>query len=504
MVNIVPSYCVSLDILLSECSFPSVSPSRPNSPEDCKNMNKKSNRTRSNIFSELENLAVTKEECTGQPVKQVLKVGEYTSPPRRWIVLAIFCAVFFMQAVVWNTWSPIAAAVLYAFPSWNNGSVALFSNWGSLCSVIFIAPACWLLNEKGLKVGCVIGSCFCTIGTGIRCLTMNEIWFTYCAHIGAFLNAIAGVIFGPSVVLLSSSWFPVNQRASATGAGTAMAALGVAGSYLLGPLLISLPVPDYPDKYYRYRLRQEIKMLMILDFAIHFLLLIIIIICFPANPPAPPSHSSCLSLGYKKSFKKSVQEKINIWLLGFAAAFCSGMTGPWISQLTILFSQYGFTAVETTRLGFWTIISSCCLSITVSRFSDLFQGHIKGILIGLSGFATLMFIWICSLMNNPPLVNKHSIIIAVICGFSASFACSPLFFELGAELAYPVSEGIVAGYIMSMTSISSVLVYGFLYLFTETALNLMNYGLVIYNILAFIILIFVEDQYYRLAVDENS
>ena len=31
-------------------------------------------------------------------------------------------------------------------------------------------------------------------------------------------------------------------------------------------------------------------------------------------------------------------------------------------------------------------------------------------------------------------------------GFAANFACTPLFFELAAEISYPVGEGVVAGF----------------------------------------------------------
>ena len=34
---------------------------------------------------------------------------------------------------------------------------------------------------------------------------------------------------------------------------------------------------------------------------------------------------------------------------------------------------------------------------------------------------------------------------AVTLGFAVNYACTPLFFELGSELAYPVGEGVVAG-----------------------------------------------------------
>jgi hypothetical protein len=35
--------------------------------------------------------------------------------------------------------------------------------------------------------------------------------------------------------------------------------------------------------------------------------------------------------------------------------------------------------------------------------------------------------------------------VSVILGFATNYACTPLFFELASEVAYPVGEGVVAG-----------------------------------------------------------
>ena len=56
-------------------------------------------------------------------------------------------------------------------------------------------------------------------------------------------------------------------------------------------------------------------------------------------------------------------------------------------------------------------------------------------------FTYLYLIQLC--FSNLIIVQIYA---SVILGFAANFACTPLFFELAAEISYPVGEGVVAGF----------------------------------------------------------
>lgn len=72
-----------------------------------------------------------------------------------WLVLALFCALLCMQCCIWNTWGPIAASVLIAFPSWNQSMVALLSDWGCISYLTCCVPCCWILYNKGFLVNAI-------------------------------------------------------------------------------------------------------------------------------------------------------------------------------------------------------------------------------------------------------------------------------------------------------------------------------------------------------------
>ena len=47
--------------------------------------------------------------------------------------------------------------------------------------------------------------------------------------------------------------------------------------------------------------------------------------------------------------------------------------------------------------------------------------------------------------------------VSVILGFATNYACTPLFFELASEVAYPVGEGVVAGLMTCVWTIVGII-----------------------------------------------
>lgn len=77
----------------------------------------------------------------------------------------------------------------------------------------------------------------------MRVITVHLPAVTYLTHVGQILNGLAGPVgmsIGPS---LSAAWFPVNQRVTATAVAGVANYVGVALSFLVGPMM----VPDRGD-----------------------------------------------------------------------------------------------------------------------------------------------------------------------------------------------------------------------------------------------------------------
>ncbi|KAK7069396.1 Solute carrier 49 member 4, partial [Halocaridina rubra] len=107
--------------------------------------------------------------------------------------------------------------------------------------ILGLIPITILLQLKGLRVAIIVTASFMALGTAIRCFTMEEESFRILAHAGAILNGFAGIAIGAAPALLSSRWFPPNERTTATGIGCTFNQLGNAGGFFLGPWLIRYP-----------------------------------------------------------------------------------------------------------------------------------------------------------------------------------------------------------------------------------------------------------------------
>ncbi|KAK8728928.1 hypothetical protein OTU49_008875, partial [Cherax quadricarinatus] len=160
---------------------------------------------------------------------------------QRWWILFLFAGIGFMQCAVWNTWGPITSSVKMAYHNWDNAEIALLSMWGTITMIMGLAPLTLLLQTKGIRVALLLTAFLLSLGTAVRCLTTEEKSFTVLAHVGAVLNGFAGIIIGAAPSLISSRWFPPNERTTATGIGCTFNQLGNAGGFFLGPWLVHMP-----------------------------------------------------------------------------------------------------------------------------------------------------------------------------------------------------------------------------------------------------------------------
>ena len=67
---------------------------------------------------------------------------------RRWWILTIFSLNCFIQAVIWNTWGPIAQSAKEVF-LWDDGQIAMLPNWGNIGFIATVFIASYLMDEKG-------------------------------------------------------------------------------------------------------------------------------------------------------------------------------------------------------------------------------------------------------------------------------------------------------------------------------------------------------------------
>ena len=53
---------------------------------------------------------------------------------------------------MWDGWATISDAALYAYPDWDNSTIALLGNWGEICYLVGVGPLTWLIQAQGESI----------------------------------------------------------------------------------------------------------------------------------------------------------------------------------------------------------------------------------------------------------------------------------------------------------------------------------------------------------------
>ncbi|XP_064643405.1 uncharacterized protein LOC135497578 [Lineus longissimus] len=329
----------------------------------------------------------------------------------RWYILALFSLLGFTQGCIWNCWGPISGSAKLVF-EWDNAMIALLSNWGCISSLIASVVIIWLLETRGLRTTILIGTGVLAVGASIRCITMEQPYATWLMNIGAFLEGVYGAaaMAGPCVV--SSTWFPVNERTTATAISATANYLGIAAAFILGPLLIRDPVVydngtntsspfDPVDGHWLplknasnfLDVKKDIEKLMYIEGAVTVVLFLMVLLYFPDRPPKPPTVSAASQkTDYVKGIKQIVRNW-QVWLLGLCYSLSAGIYTGWSSVLDVNLTPLGVPQDTSGWLGFYATLAGCATALLISRISDLFSGHMKLILLLANLIGVGMFTW---------------------------------------------------------------------------------------------------------------
>jgi len=474
-------------------------------------------------YSENEPIDVhTSKQETGS-VESTEDLPELRVYTRRWYILALFCGMACHQCIVWNTWGPIESGAQHAF-DWSESTVAMFANWGTIMFLLAVVPLSKMI-EVDLRKTVLLVSGLMAVGTVLRCgrkYINNEEVFLISCHACAILNGISGVTVMAAPPLISSTWFPASERTTATAINQAANALGNGIAMFLGPALIHykpangtnttqhhtyLAVSNFsnttqtPDE-----VQANIDIYMDILAGVAFLLFGLFVLYFPSKPPCPPALSSATQRTEFVAGIKAMLSNKNVLLACFAYSVPGGVMGAYMSVMVNQIRPLNYSDQEIGMMGLAAVLAQCIMSMTFGFITDRLKNKMKATLLLLLTVSTASFIWlaIMCLPNSPLEHSKVKLYLAIIIATSAAYSCCPLFFEMTVELAYPISEGTVAGFLTAMNNFVGMI---FLFLFFVPSLiagNCMwvSYSLVASTLLAIPTTALIKEHYNRSNVDD--
>lgn len=379
---------------------------------------------------------------------------------RRWYILTVFSLVAGVQAAAWNTWGPIAGSAEDVF-GWSDGTIALLENWGPIAYIISFLLFSWLMDVKGLRISVLITVALMFFGTGLRCITFNPEPATWLIHIGQFLIDLAAPVAMGGPPLVSSTWFPPHQRATATAIASLMSYVGISISFGVGPFILNpSEIADPPNSTEESlvdirnisnrmswhdalsKARHHIMLYMYVEFAMVAFLFLCVLVYFPAKPPKPPSYSAAKKkIDYIEGGKR-LMRNCQFWNLNVLYGATTGVFSGWGGVLAVNLLSFNLKQDTAGWIGFYANIAGCIFGFIMARFADVFTGRMKLFLIFLFLGSTGSFLWFSLLCQEIIPFSKIWLYISAVLGGCFINGSIPLFYELTIETTYPIAEGI--------------------------------------------------------------
>ncbi|XP_043918703.1 solute carrier family 49 member 4 [Protopterus annectens] len=443
------------------------------------------------------------------PVSQHLQpVGAQSSRVyrRRWLVLAVFSLFGFMQGMVWNTWGPIqnSAKQAYGFSSLDIALLVLWGPIGFLPCFLFM----WLLDKKGLRVSTLLTSFLMVLGSGLRCIPVSDHMVKrWLIHIGQLFNGFGGPLLISAPPFLSATWFPADQRATATAIASLVNYLGAACAFIVGPLVVpgpnnTLPLQNAMDSHAAF-IRDRVQAVLYAEFGLISLGFAATFAYFPSQPPFPPSVTAgSQRLSYRSSICRLVRN-CRFLMIAVAYAIPLGVLGGWTGVLDMILTQVNVSQVDAGWIGFWSIIGGCVVGLAMARFADFIRGMLKLILVLMLAGATLSSTWFTltdlTSVIHLPLTKGTLYTSCILIGIFLN-SCVPIFFELFVETVYPIPEGITCGFVTLLTNVFMGVLLFFLTVY-HTDVSWMNWCLTGSCFFSLFLVLCFKESYDRLYVD---
>jgi cyanate permease len=357
--------------------------------------------------------------------KSTFKVYGY-----RWVMLAVYMFIVAMNQLLWITFAPITSeAVQYYGVSdlW----IGILSMSFMVVFIIFSIPASWVIDTYGIRTGVGIGALLTGVFGLMRGFATTNFELLLVSQIGI---AIGQPFLLNAITKLSARWFPISERATASGLGTLSMYVGILGGMIITPFLTLGSGID--GMLYIYGVTSVVAAVIFILFSKER----------PPTAPCLPGHEErALVLdGFKIIFRSG--NFLWLMLIFFIGLGVFNCVTTWIEGIL---NPRNFTITQAGIVGGVMIAAGIAGAIVIPLLSDRKQKRVPFIRFALLG-ATIGLIGV-SFSTNYSIV----LLSGAILGFFL-LSSGPIGFQYGAEITYPASEVSSNGLLIMMGQISGI------------------------------------------------
>ncbi|XP_007227988.2 solute carrier family 49 member 4 [Astyanax mexicanus] len=425
---------------------------------------------------------------------------------RRWVVLALFSALGFLQGLVWNTWGPIQNSAKHAY-GFSSTDIAVLVIWGPVGFFPWLLFV-WLMDKKGLRASLLLAAFLMVLGAALRIIPLTDLQLRrWLIHGGQLLNGLAGPTLMSAGPLLSTTWFAPDQRATATAVASLVGYLGAACSFLAGPLAVPAPndtqTVSTTTHWDPEHIRHRIEIVLYAELGAIVLLFAAVLLYFPSRPPIPPSVAAASQrLSYRSSICR-LMSNMRFLMIALAYSVPTGVVAGWSGVLDMILTPAKVSQVDAGWIGFWSIVGGCVVGVAMARFADFIRGMLKLLLVLMLAGASLAATWFTltclTRLTHLPSTKATLYTSCILVGIFINSSI-PIFFELFIETVYPVPEGITCGVVTFLSNLFTGLLLFFLtFYFTE--LSWLNWCLTGSCLFSLLLVLLFRESYDRLYLD---
>jgi MFS family permease len=351
--------------------------------------------------------------------------------PYRWVVLLVFMSIIAVNQLLWITFAPITSnAVEYYRVS--ELSIGLLSLIFMIVYVLVSFPASWIIDTYGVRVGVGIGAALTGIFGLVRGLVASDYKLVLIAQI---IIAIGQPFILNAVTTVAARWFPMEERATATGLGSLAIYLGILIGLVLTPYLALRS--GIPSLLMGYGIVSIVAMLMFFLF-------------IRERPPSPPHSTtpedrSLSFIGLSKMIRQ--RDFILLLVIFFVGLGAFNAITTWIEEVL---NPRGFSITQAGNVGGAMIFGGILGALVIPLLSDRYRRRVPFLILAVLG-ATVGLIGVT-------FAGMYSLLL--ISSFLFGFfllSAGPIGFQYGAEITYPAPEGTSNGLLLLMGQISGII-----------------------------------------------
>ena len=192
-----------------------------------------------------------------------------------------------------------------------------------------------------------------------------------------------------------------------------------------------------------------------------------IVLYFPAKPQIPPSVSASTTSGKGTDLVESVKIIFcdrNIMLCVLGCTLCTGVQGSWMGVMTLNFEPLGISEKECGNIGVILTFVSILPALAIPIIMDHIRKQFKVALVLVLAVTTGFYVWLTLIILKVLTFNWIQLYVSTIGGGSSVSVLMPLYFEYTAEIAYPVSEGVIGGVLSLGYNVSGIIFFSLFFI----------------------------------------